>query len=1148
ATVVGTWTTASTSTDRFGADYRFKSKGTGTGFSQYTPNIPVNGNYQVFEFHPAGSNRPTNAPCVITSATGTQTVTVNQQINGGKWVYLGTFNFLAGTAGNVKITDNFAFPTNGVVMADAVRFVYVQDNISSDIVVDNPSAVFTGTWSLASASTDRFGADYRFKSRTTSTTNSATFTPALTTPGTYQVFEMHPAGSNRGQNVPHQITFGDGTQSQITLINQQNNGGIWNLLGTFTFGTNTTANVKISDNFATPTNGVVMADAIRFVFIAPTPAPSEPFNVIATALSSTQIRINWTDASTNESNFILARSTTPDGPYTTLATLAANSVSFTNSGLTSQTTYYYVVRATGATGVSQNSDEASATTLQLPPAAPSLLGATPKSAANIDLSWTDNDGGLDLTFIVSRSANPNGPFTDIANVPSQVVTYSDTGLDASTTYYYRVRAQNEGGASANSNVAGATTFPAPPSAPMDLTAAAISSSQIALGWTEASTNTTSFILSRSVGLGTLVDIATLAADVTTYTDSGLAAHTTYFYAVRASNLGGTSASTIVNATTLNNSPTASASAPQNVSADGNCQAAVTLNGSGSTDPDGDSLSYSWSGSFGTVSGISPTVTLPVGTNAVTLNVNDGHGGSSSVSLTVTVADTTAPTITLIGANPFLVQCASFFADPGATASDSCSGNLTGNINVSSDVNPYVVGDYTVTYNAMDQSGNQTTVTRTVRVIDTLPPVVTLVGSNPLTLEALDLFVDPGITACDVCDPNVTKTVLGSVDTGTLGSYTLTYTAADPSGNSATLTRTVNVVDTTSPVLTLNGHSSSTIECHSSYVDEGATAIDAFAGDLTASIAVYGSVDANTPGIYTVTYSIVDPSGNTAGAERTIYVVDTTAPALTLNGASAMAVEANGTFTDPGALATDVCSGDLTSVISVSGTVDTTTVGTYTLTYQVADATGNQATATRTVKVVDTTAPSITLSGANFLTVECHSAFRAPSATATDGVSGDISASIQITGSVNANVPGTYTLTYTATDASGNSASANRTVQVSDTTAPEITTISATPNTLWAPNHTMVAVNIAAAATDGCDAAITPTIISVKSNQAINGTGDGSTSPDWQITGPLTLKLRAERSGNMGDRIYTITVQTVDASGNVSSKNVAVTVPHDQSKK
>jgi hypothetical protein len=74
------------------------------------------------------------------------------------------------------------------------------------------------------------------------------------------------------------------------------------------------------------------------------------------------------------------------------------------------------------------------------------------------------------------------------------------------------------------------------------------------------------------------------------------------------------------------------------------------------------------------------------------------------------------------------------------------------------------------------------------------------------------------------------------------------------------------------------------------------------------------------------------------------------------------------------------------------------------------------------------------------------------------------------------------------------------------------------------------------------------IVSVASSEPINGPGDGSTEPDYEITGNLTLNLRAERSGTANGRIYTVGVACADASGNRSMKTVAVTVPHDQSKK
>jgi hypothetical protein len=139
--------------------------------------------------------------------------------------------------------------------------------------------------------------------------------------------------------------------------------------------------------------------------------------------------------------------------------------------------------------------------------------------------------------------------------------------------------------------------------------------------------------------------------------------------------------------------------------------------------------------------------------------------------------------------------------------------------------------------------------------------------------------------------------------------------------------------------------------------------------------------------------------------------------------------------------------------------------------------------------------------------------------------------------------GTNMVQVTATDSSGVPASCGTTVTIVDTTAPTITKVSASPSVLWPPNHKMVTVTISATAKDTCGSA-TWKITSVKSNESVNGRGDGNTSPDWQITGNHTVSLRAERSGNGSGRIYTITIEASDASGNTSSpQTVTVKVPH-----
>jgi hypothetical protein len=92
---------------------------------------------------------------------------------------------------------------------------------------------------------------------------------------------------------------------------------------------------------------------------------------------------------------------------------------------------------------------------------------------------------------------------------------------------------------------------------------------------------------------------------------------------------------------------------------------------------------------------------------------------------------------------------------------------------------------------------------------------------------------------------------------------------------------------------------------------------------------------------------------------------------------------------------------------------------------------------------------------------------------------------------------------------------------------------------------MVPITLSVSVADVCDPTASCHIASVTSNEAIDGTGDGSTSPDWVITGPLTVNLRAERSGNGGGRIYTVTIECTDGSGNSATRSVAVNVTHDK---
>ena len=106
---------------------------------------------------------------------------------------------------------------------------------------------------------------------------------------------------------------------------------------------------------------------------------------------------------------------------------------------------------------------------------------------------------------------------------------------------------------------------------------------------------------------------------------------------------------------------------------------------------------------------------------------------------------------------------------------------------------------------------------------------------------------------------------------TTGTYVLTYSVADAAGNEANASRTVTVVDTTNPVLTLLGDANMSQAKDSAWVDPGATASDSLDGNLTSSITITGTVDVNTTGVYTLTYSVSDGASNEANATRTVNV-------------------------------------------------------------------------------------------------------------------------------------------------------------------------------------------------------------------------------------------------------------------------------------
>ena len=270
---------------------------------------------------------------------------------------------------------------------------------------------------------------------------------------------------------------------------------------------------------------------------APCPPPAAPTGLSATAASTTQIDLTWTDNSSDETSFRIERS--PDGSgWAEIGFVGAGVTSYNDTGLVCATTYHYRVRAyrSGDDQYSDYSNPDDDTTDACPPDPPSNLNATAVSDTQIDLTWQDNSSDED-SFHIERSPDGSTGWSEIDSVGAGVTSYNNSGLTCGTAYYYRVRAYRSGDSqySGYSNTAHDTTDACPPpDAPSDLNATAFSPSRIDLDWQDNSSDETGFRIERSPdGSSGWAQVGSVGANATTFSDTGLSCETTYHYRVRA---------------------------------------------------------------------------------------------------------------------------------------------------------------------------------------------------------------------------------------------------------------------------------------------------------------------------------------------------------------------------------------------------------------------------------------------------------------------------------------------------------------------------------------------------------------------------------------------------------------------------------------
>ena len=243
-------------------------------------------------------------------------------------------------------------------------------------------------------------------------------------------------------------------------------------------------------------------------------------------------------------------------------------------------------------------------------------------------------------------------------------------------------------------------------------------------------------------------------------------------------------------------------------------------------------------------------------------------------------------------------------------------------------------------------------------INTFTLSLNMNGDKTITLEYGETYEELGAKAMFhgsifMKEPEeVEVNIQGEVDTDTVGTYHITYTATrsvkslfGDAEARETARRTIHVVDTVAPEITLVSDPEVFTFPNQTYEEEGFTAIDNYDGDITASVV-------RTDDGVNVTYKVTDSSGNTTEVIREIVYNDPIPPEINLEGKAVISLEVGTEYEEPGFTATDNCDGDITDKVEITGEVDTKTSGTYTLTYTVKDTYENEATASRTVEVVE----------------------------------------------------------------------------------------------------------------------------------------------------------------------------------------------------
>jgi len=457
-------------------------------------------------------------------------------------------------AGNLATSGDYVFTTIG-------------NDVVQDIIIDNPQCTLVGSWFTGTSSTDKYGSDYYYCTTQPSEDKTATWRPNIIVAGNYDIYVWYPQGTNRSQMAPYTCVYNGG--SQVHTVNQQTNGGRWNLIGRHAFATGTGGYIRLGNGTGESSLNV-MADAVKLSYADTTP-PSAPTNLTVSAVSETQANLSWTASTDNigVAGYKIFRDGTQIGISAT--------TSYSDTTCSAGIRYVFEVSAYDAAGNESEKSVPADIVMpggdRIPPSVPEIVMADGKSPSQIDLAWTTSTDNVEVTgYKVYRNGVQVGT--------TDKTSYSDTGLAELTTYTYEVSAYDAAGnESAKSTPKEGTTLDGtPPSVPTGLTGTAVSESRIDLSWT-ASTDNAGVTNYRVYRNG--VEIAFPLTN--SYSDTNCVPSTTYTYEVAAEdaahNLSAKSSPAVVTSLADSTPP----SVPTNLTTTAVSRSQINLSWTASTD-------------------------------------------------------------------------------------------------------------------------------------------------------------------------------------------------------------------------------------------------------------------------------------------------------------------------------------------------------------------------------------------------------------------------------------------------------------------------------------------------------------------------------------------------------------------------------------